>query len=289
MKAYTGQGFSDPSNNIDIWANEVRIGKGVTFGKNIDIVCKGIFEIGDYSHLGDNCHMRGRNIIIGKHLFNSGGMKVGGGGRMNPTSTLTIGDRNTSHKCFINIDQSVLIGDDVGFSPEVKILTHGAWQSPLDGFPTNYGSVEIGDNTWLGYGVIVQAGVRIGRNCIVGSCSLVTRDIGAGTKGAIYGGIPSKFIKEIQQPLLEEKIYIVQEIIDGYKTIALYHSVDVRRMEYNFPFIKFNDCIIDINSLTLIGYEDNYTDDFRDYLRRNGIKIYTERPFKSNFTFREIS
>ena len=37
--------------------------------------------------------------------------------------------------------------------------------------------IEIGDDCWLGGGVIVCPGVRIGNRCIIAAGSVVTRDI----------------------------------------------------------------------------------------------------------------
>ena len=36
-----------------------------------------------------------------------------------------------------------------------------------------------------------------------------------------------------------------------------------------------------INTKEMIGLSNEVSEDFRDYLRRRGIKIYTDKPFKS--------
>lgn len=53
------------------------------------------------------------------------------------------------------------------------------------------GDVEIGDGSWLGENVCIL-GVSIGRNCIIGSNSVVTRDI---PDYCIAVGSPAKIIK----------------------------------------------------------------------------------------------
>ena len=39
------------------------------------------------------------------------------------------------------------------------------------------GAVVIGDNVWLGGGVIVCPGVTVGQNTVVGAGSVVTKDL----------------------------------------------------------------------------------------------------------------
>jgi virginiamycin A acetyltransferase len=49
--------------------------------------------------------------------------------------------------------------------------------------------VIIGDDVWVGYGVIVMHGVKIGEGSIVAAGSLVTEDVPPYT---IVGGAPAK-------------------------------------------------------------------------------------------------
>lgn len=39
------------------------------------------------------------------------------------------------------------------------------------------GKIEIGDDVWIGYGVIVLSGVKIGRGSVIGAGSVVSKDI----------------------------------------------------------------------------------------------------------------
>ncbi|MBK8161647.1 MAG: hypothetical protein IPK65_00400 [Gammaproteobacteria bacterium] len=54
------------------------------------------------------------------------------------------------------------------------------------------GGIVVGDDAWLGYGVIVLDGARIGRGAIIGAGSIVTGDI---PEGVIAAGAPAKVIK----------------------------------------------------------------------------------------------
>jgi maltose O-acetyltransferase len=57
-----------------------------------------------------------------------------------------------------------------------------------------YGDITIGDNCWIGKGVFIVHGVRIGKNCVVGANSVVTKDI---PDYSIAAGSPAKVIKTI--------------------------------------------------------------------------------------------
>jgi len=54
------------------------------------------------------------------------------------------------------------------------------------------GAITIEDDAWLGYGVIVLSGVRIGTGAIVGAGAVVTHDVPA---GAIAAGVPARVVK----------------------------------------------------------------------------------------------
>ena len=262
-----------------IKAKEIKIGKNVTFGKNIDIQIKGKFSIGDNSHLGSNCEIRGNNISFGKHLYNSSGLRIGGGGRQNPNANFSIGDRCTIHNNFINVCEPVTIGNDVGLSPDTSILTHGYWLSVLEGNPASFKGVIIGDSVIVGYRSLIMMGVYITGGCVIGAQSIVTKHL---TKVGIYAGSPAKFIKKIIPLKTDAQINLIQDIIEKYKPIALYHNIK-SSIKLDFPIIKIDDFEMNCNTFEYSGIETEETDDFRDYIRKYGIRIYTGRPFKSKF------
>jgi acetyltransferase-like isoleucine patch superfamily enzyme len=57
--------------------------------------------------------------------------------------------------------------------------------------------VEIGANVWIGYNACFLRGVRVGDNSIVGTNSVVTKDIPA---NAVVGGVPAKVIRMRDAP-----------------------------------------------------------------------------------------
>ena len=167
----------DRERNIDIKAGQINIGRNVTFGKNIKVRCKGVFEIGDFSRLGDDTEIYGNNVKVGKHLFHSKGLRVGGGGRQHPNANLTVGDRCTIHNNFINACEPVTIGDDVGLSPEVSLSTHGYWMSALEGFPAKFEGITISSGAIVGYRSVILMGATIPRKAVVAAHSVVTGNL----------------------------------------------------------------------------------------------------------------
>lgn len=53
--------------------------------------------------------------------------------------------------------------------------------------------VVIGHDTWIGHGAVIMPGVRIGNGAVVGSNSVVTKDVPA---YAIVGGVAAKVIRQ---------------------------------------------------------------------------------------------
>jgi len=271
--------YEDKNKSIFIQANEIEIGENVSFGTNINIRLKGKFILGNYSRLGSNTEILGNNVVIGEHLFHSSGLRVGGGGRQHPNANLSIGDRCTIHNNLINVCEPVVIGDDVGLSPETSILTHGYWLSVLEGYPASFEGVHIGNGVIVGYRSLIMMGVEIIDGCVIGAQSCVTKSL---LKKGIYAGSPAKFIRDIIPLVAEEKIKKAEHIIKEYKKIAKYHKLNPK-ISLEYPWVTIEDFWVNLETMQFEGEENIVTDDFRDYVRKWGIRIFTKRPFKSNF------
>lgn len=276
--------YENSEKNIKIIAKEINIGKSVQLGKDILITVKGEFKIGNYSRLGNNTQILGNNIIFGEHLFNSSGLRIGGGGRQHPNANFKIGNRCTIHNNFINICENVEIGDDVGLSPETAIITHGYWMSVFEGFPAAFAGVKIGNGVIVGYKCLILMGVEISDFVVVGANSIVTHNL---PKKGIYVGTPARFIKGIIPLTSEQRVKKLDEIITNYLPIAKYHGIKPN-IKLDYPYVEINDFKFNVETFEYEGTEDEETDDLRDYIRKWGIRIYTERPFRSHFTFYEF-
>jgi acetyltransferase-like isoleucine patch superfamily enzyme len=269
--------YTDEKKNIFIKAKSIDIGEKTTFGEAVDIRLKGKLIIGDRCRFGKDVHIRGNNVEIGSDLFHSQGLRVGGGGRQHPEANLKIGDRCTIHNNFINVCKEVIIGNDVGLSPESSILTHGYWLSVLKGYPARFAPVMICDGAIIGYRSLLMMGVTVGERAIIGANSVVARDV---EPDSVYAGSPAKFIRKITPPTEEEKQTLVTYILEEYQPIAAYHSISPT-ISVEYPIIQVNNCQFNVETLAFEGKEDEETDDFRDYVRKWGLRFYSERPFKS--------
>jgi maltose O-acetyltransferase len=90
----------------------------------------------------------------------------------------------------------VTIGEDVQIGPNVQLLTatHPLEPGPRRDKWEGADPIVIGDNVWLGGGVIVCPGVTIGENTVVGAGSVVTRDLPA---NVVAVGSPARVVREL--------------------------------------------------------------------------------------------
>lgn len=103
---------------------------------------------------------------------------------------------------FVNYNLTALdvtpirIGAHCQIGPNVQLLTP---THPLEPGPRRAGveagdPITIGDNVWLGGGVIVCPGVTIGEDSVIGAGSVVTTDIPA---GVVAVGNPARVLRRL--------------------------------------------------------------------------------------------
>lgn len=103
----------------------------------------------------------------------------------------------------VSLDR-VEIGDNVLLASHIFISdnSHGSYKGDNnDSNPNtppikrNYQTapIKIGDNTWIGEGVVIMPGVTIGKGCVIGAHSIVSKSI---PDYSIAVGTPSKVIKQ---------------------------------------------------------------------------------------------
>lgn len=147
-----------------------------------------------------------RHIYIGEGVVIRPGARLEAlvldpGGRL---PALRIGN-NTGLEQNVHIvcHHRVTIGNDVSITANCAIVdtTH-----PFDDVPRDVkvGSliqnddafVEIGDGTFLGFGTVVLPNVRIGKGCVIGANSVVTRDV---PDYSVAAGAPARVLRSIRK------------------------------------------------------------------------------------------
>ncbi len=132
-----------------------------------------------FAEIGDNCYIEpplhtnfgGKHVHFGKNVY--------------ANFNLTLVD-----------DTHIYVGDYTMFGPNVVIATAGHPILPElreKGYQYN-APVHIGNNCWLGAGVIVLPGVTIGDNVVIGAGSVVTKDI---SSNVVAVGNPCRVLREV--------------------------------------------------------------------------------------------
>jgi acetyltransferase-like isoleucine patch superfamily enzyme len=88
----------------------------------------------------------------------------------------------------LEIGRNCMIGPGCYLTDSNHGMTRGALVSTQ---PMESGPVILEDEVWLGAGVIVLSGVRLGRGAVVGAGAVVTKDVPANAKVA---GVPARII-----------------------------------------------------------------------------------------------
>ena len=137
---------------------QISFGRFVWVGHGSKIRChEGVVEIGPKSVLGQECTISAYQ-------------------RVSIGQQCVIADR----VMFIDFDHNVA-------DPEQPIRKQGIYKR----------DVVVGSNVWIGYGACFLRGVRVGDNSIVGTNSVVTKDVPA---NAVVGGVPAKLIRMREIP-----------------------------------------------------------------------------------------
>ena len=138
----------------------------------------------------------GKNVIIKKYTWLIA-LKV------EDSPELVIGDRSSvgdfNH---ISAAKSVVLGKNVLTANRVYISDHDHGfediNKPIMDQPVKIkSSVYIGDGSWIGENVSIM-GAKIGKNCVVGANSVVTKDI---PDFSVAVGVPAKVIKRYNEHL----------------------------------------------------------------------------------------
>lgn len=251
-------------------------------GDSNSILVEGTFKLGNNGFIGNNNNFTARSIEFGDYLFLDSNVSVGHGGRFSYDSTLKVG-KGVMICAWVklNTNYSIVIGDDVGIGEYVDVWTHGSYPAVLNGFPAEFGPVEIGSHVWLPAKSTVLANIKIGDNVVIGVNSLINKNL---PSGCFAAGMPVKVLKENAYPNRnpEANAKLIENVFEEYQKLCDYKNLKVN-LSYDpaSEVIYCNNLAFNTKSMTIEGELDELQEDFRDFLRRRGIKFFTGLPFKS--------
>ncbi len=160
-------------------------GRLVTDG--VAFVCPGVkFEIGP-----------GAKVHLGRWSWIGHGTKV----RCHE-GEVRIGAKTVlGQECTISAFQHVSIGRECIVADRVMLIDfdHGVVEveRPIRLQGIYKRDVRVGHNVWIGYGACFLRGVTVGDNAIVGTSSVVTKDV---PDDAVVGGVPARLIRMRPRP-----------------------------------------------------------------------------------------
>lgn len=106
------------------------------------------------------------------------------------------------------------------------------WERAMEGktYP-NKGNTVVGNDVWIGYNAVIMPGIKIGDGAVIGSCSVVTRDV---APYSIVGGNPARVLRrrftEAQIETLLEIGWWNWEIEKITRNIALLTGNDIEAL-----------------------------------------------------------
>lgn len=111
-----------------------------------------------------------------------------------------IGDNCTIQKRKVPLYANLIrLGNNVHIASNVSFLTHDVSYLVLNniseisnwGVQERIGCIEIGDNVFVGSGTHILYDTKIGSNVIIGTCSVMTKDI---PDNSVVAGVPARVI-----------------------------------------------------------------------------------------------
>lgn len=175
LARYHPRGYIAPS--ATLYHRNLQLGAHIYIGDRVLIFQD---KNGGKVELADRVHLYG-DIYI--QTGEEGSLKIGAGTHIQPRCQFS------AYKAPIEIGCGVQIAPNCAFYP----YNHGiAPDMPIKEQPLETkGGITVDDDAWLGFGVIVLDGVRIGKGAVIGAGSVVTQDI---PDGAIAVGVPARVV-----------------------------------------------------------------------------------------------
>jgi len=104
-------------------------------------------------------------------------------------------------ECTISAYQHVSIGRECVIADRVMLIDfdHGTVEveRPIRLQGIYKRDVHVGNNVWIGYGACILRGVTVGDSAVIGTNSVVTKDVPA---NAVVGGVPARVLRMRDEP-----------------------------------------------------------------------------------------
>ena len=152
-----------------------------------------------YMSIGEDVKLGANSVLKCQTRYPGGWLQHPDGDHVHQTFTprLTIGDRVTATAGLrVTVFDSVTIEDDVMFASNVYLADGGHVTERAD-VPYKYqgmsfAPVRVGRGAWVGQNVVINPGVTIGAQAIIGANSVVTRDV---PPRCVAAGAPARVVR----------------------------------------------------------------------------------------------
>lgn len=138
----------------------IKLGKNVSIRPYCDLFAGRVFEIGDNCDIGTRNRIAG-NVIIGDNVL-------------------------------IGPDNFICSYTHTYDNPDMPIMN----QKEVPIHKNGHEELKIGDGSWIGTHVAILGDVNIGKHCVIGANSVVTKDV---PDYCVAVGSPAKVIKHIEE------------------------------------------------------------------------------------------
>ena len=183
-------------------------GHGVVWGRDVTLRHPAKMRIGSGVTIDEGCQLDAQGCARGEFLIDEGVLISRGCIISGKDGPLSLGARvNVGAGCVLYASTRLEVGADTMLAALCYIgggryTTRGNTEIPLAAQPEPRIGVIIEQDCWLGAGVIVIDGVRIGRGTVVAAGAVVTRNI---EPYSVVGGVPARLIARRRDiPKVEE-------------------------------------------------------------------------------------
>lgn len=180
------------------------IGKGVVFGRNVTLRHPHKIAIGDNTFIDDG-------VVLDAKGENNQGIRIGCNVYVGRNTILSckegsifLGDfNNLSANCSLLSETEIRLGKFCFLAGNCYLVAGGNHSiddisTPIMFQPSySKGGIQIAEDVWLAAGVVVLDGIKLGKGCVIGAGSVVTRSFPEFT---VAVGVPAKKLKSRETP-----------------------------------------------------------------------------------------